>query len=202
MQALRTGGQIPAEIYGRGIPNTHISLDVKTFENIYKEAGENTVLTLIVEKEKYPVLIQNVDIEPVKSIIRSVDLYVVKMDEKIQTVIPIEFIGVAPAVEAGGILIKTMSEIEVEAFPADLPHEITVDVSGLAAIGDSLYVKDLPKKATYEFIPEEDTVVVSIAEPAPEEVTPVAEEDVVSQVKVESEEKKSERGASRADNAS
>lgn len=199
VQALRATGQVPAEVYGHGISNMHLSLDAKTFEKIYKEAGENTVLTLVIENKKHPVLIHNVDREPVKGDVQTVDLYVVKMDEKIQTVVPIEFVGEAPAVEAGGVLVKAMSEIEVEAFPADLPHEITVDVSSLKEIGDSLYVKDLPKKATYAYVPEDETVVASIAEPAPEEeAAPVAEEEVVGQVKVESEEKKEER-ASRAE---
>ena len=200
VRALRESGHIPAEVYGRGVTNMHLSIEAKAFEKIYKEAGENTVLTLIVEKEKHPVLIHSVAFEPVKSAVRTVDLYVVKMDEKIQTAIPIEFVGEAPAVEAGGVLVKAMSDIEVEAFPGDLPHEITVDVSVLKEIGDSLYVKDLPKKAGYEFIPEEDTVIASIAEPAPEEeAAPVAEEDVIGQVKVEAEEKKDERNAARAE---
>ena len=59
---LRRDGIIPAEIYGRGTENKHISIHQKEFLKIYKEAGENTVLNLITEnKEKIPALISEVN---------------------------------------------------------------------------------------------------------------------------------------------
>jgi large subunit ribosomal protein L25 len=111
--------------------------------------------------------------------------------------VPIELVGEAPAVKAlGALLNRTMSEIEVEALPAELPQKFTIDLSTLAEIGQSVYVKDLvlPKGVKIDIDPE--TVIVSVAEPAPEEVVaPVA---TVADVKVESEEKKAEREQAKA----
>ena len=43
---------------------------------------------------------------------------------------PLVFVGEAPATEAtGGILFTSLDHIKVRALPADLPREITVDVS-------------------------------------------------------------------------
>jgi large subunit ribosomal protein L25 len=46
-------------------------------------------------------------------------------------------------VKGGGVLVHAMSEVNVEAFPQDIPHSIDVDLAKLVEIDDSLYVRDL-----------------------------------------------------------
>ena len=121
------------------------------------------------------------------------------MDEEIKAGIPLEFVGESPATkEKGGIVNKTLQEIEVEALPASLPHSFTVDLSVLADIGSSIYVKDIPMPKDVKVISDPEQVVVSIAAPRKEEeiVAPVAAVDL-SEVKVETEEKKAEREATK-----
>lgn len=80
-------------------------------------------------------------------------------------------IGEAPAVkEQGGVLNQSLHEIEVEALPTDLPEVIEVDISGLAAIGDIISVKDLKVSGDVEIKAEPEAMVAMIAEPAKEEV--------------------------------
>ncbi len=192
--ALRKTGMIPAELYGHGIPNVHVAINSKDFDKVYKEAGENTVVNIVVDGASHPVLIYDIQRDPITDKVLAVDFYQVKMDEKIETSVPLSFVGESPAVKDGGILIEAMDEVEVEAFPQDLPEKIEVDLSKLLAIGDSLYVRDLPKSSKYEYVVEPDTVVASITEQAAEEevAAPVLTPD---QVVVETEEKKAERQA-------
>ncbi|MFH1188867.1 MAG: 50S ribosomal protein L25 [bacterium] len=187
---LRKKGIAPAELYGHGVENMHLSVESRVFEKIYREAGRNTVVSLKVDKEKYPVLIENVQRHSISGDIISIDFYKVKMDEKIQTAVPIVFIGVAPAIEQGGILVKTLQEIEIEALPDKLPHEITIDLSILKEIGESIYVKDLRMDNQYEVITDGETVIASIAEQEEEKQEESINPD---QVIVESEEKKASR---------
>ncbi|MEK7195772.1 MAG: hypothetical protein AAB659_00820 [Patescibacteria group bacterium] len=90
-----------------------------------------------------------------------------------------------------------MDEIEVEALPADIPHEIIVDISGLKAVGDSIYVKDVVITGKFKFSIDPENVIASISELAPEE-EPVVAEVTPDQVVVETEEKKAERDAAKS----
>jgi len=190
---LRKDGLIPAELYGKGIENIHLAVEAKEFSKVFKEAGENTVINLEIDGSKHPALIYDVDRHPLDGTVRHIDFYKVRMDEKIVAKIPVEFVGEPPAVkEKGGVLNRNVSEIEVEALPADLPHRLTADLSGLIDIDQSLYVKDIPvpKGVTIKVPP--DMAIATITPPLKEEVVEVKPMDV-SEVKVETEEKKAER---------
>jgi len=187
LRRLRASGKIPAELYGHGIENIHLSVSKKEFGKIFKEAGEHTVINVKLGADSRPVLIQDVNEDPLTGQIRHVDFYQVKMDEKIKAMIPITFIGESQAVkEKSGVLVKALQELEVEALPGNLPHEIEVDISVLDSVGKSLYVSDIKLKGDVEIIIEPETVVASITDLAPEEIeeAPVSVEDV----KVEGEE--------------
>jgi len=196
--SLRKQGLLPAELYGHGVVNLHLSINAKEFERVYKEAGENTVINVEVDGVKKPVMIYDVQLHPLRGSVEAVDLYEVKMDEEIEAPVPLEFIGEsAPVKEGLGVFIEAMDEIEVEAFPADIPQKITVDVSILKAVGDSIYVKDLPITAKYKFTVDGETVVASVAELQKEEEI-VETEITPDQVVVETEEKKAEREAAKS----
>jgi len=192
---LRAEGKIPAEFYGRGMENKTLMVDRAAFRKLFKEAGENTVITLLVDGKKQPCLVHDVQYHPLTNEIAHVDFYGIRMDEKLQTMVPVEFTGEAPAVkEKGGIVMKAVSEIEVEALPADLPHSFTVDLSALVDLGQSIYVKDIAVPQNVKVLSDPETVLVNVTEPAPEEeITPPAID--IADVKVESEEKAAERAA-------
>lgn len=152
----------------------------------------NTVIDLQIGKDKKPVVIHEVQRDYLKGDVTHIDFYQVSLTELMHARVPLEFIGEAPAVkEKGGILNKAVSEIEVEALPADLPHRFTVDVSGLDDVNKSLYVRDLDIPKAVRVLVEPETVIVTVTPPRAEEVveTPVD----VSAVKVETEEKKAKR---------
>jgi len=113
------------------------------------------------------------------------------MDEKIRTHIPLEFIGESPAVKNyGGILNKSMLEIEIEALPKDLPHNIPVDISQIKELDQSIYVKDLSIPKNVKILVDPETVIATVS--LPKEEAPSEPIDI-SAVKVETEEKKLER---------
>jgi len=199
VRSLRRDGLIPAELYGHGLKNVHISVAKKDFAKAFKEAGSSTVITLLVGANKHPAIIHEVSHDYLTGDVAHVDFYEVNMKEKISAKVPLEFIGEAPAIKAHAAVInKAMSEIEVEALPNDLPHSITVDLSALDELEKSIYVKDLVCPKGVKFLIEDDAAVATAMPPAKEEeVVPAAVVDV-SAVKVETEEKKAERDAEKA----
>lgn len=193
-KVLRSTGVIPAELYGRGIPNVSLSVEEKAFRKVFAEAGENTVITLVVDGAKRSVLVHEVERDYLTSAVSHIDFHEVRMDEKIKAGVPIEFSGDAPAIKSyGGLINKAMTEIEVESLPGDLPREFAIDLSGLVELNQSIYVKDLAVPANVKVLVDPETVIVTVTPPMKEEeIAPAAEVDV-STVKVETEEKKQER---------
>lgn len=168
---LRKEGFISAEIYGQGIGNQHVSIPVKTFNKIYKEAGENTVVTVVTDDgKKIPVFINDVSRNMLTGELLSVDLHAVRMDEKIKAKIPVEFTGVAPALKLGHIIVKVLHEIEVEALPGNMPHRFEIDLSTLENPGQTIQISNIKISKDVKIMIPEDTVVVTVNEKAKEEV--------------------------------
>ena len=199
VKALRNEGLIPAELYGHGFENVHLALPAKEFNKVLKEAGSTSVVTLLLGKETKSAMIHEVARDSVTSEVIHVDFHQVRMDELVKADVPLEFIGEAPAIKAfAAVINKSMSEIEVEAFPQDLPRSIAVDLSVLDALDKTIYVKDLKCPKGVTFLIDAETAVATATEPAPEEVIAPVETVDVSAVKVETEEKKAERDAGKA----
>ncbi|KKU89555.1 MAG: 50S ribosomal protein L25 [Candidatus Wolfebacteria bacterium GW2011_GWA2_47_9b] len=190
VHTLRKEGFIPAELYGRGKENVHLTVNAKEFAKVLKAAGESTVITLNVGKEKTPALIHDVEIYSISDAVLHVDFYAVNMNEETETEVELEFVGESMAVKAeGGVLVKSMHEIEVRALPGDLPHSIEVDLSVLANVHDTIHVKDLKVKGNVTLLADPDAVVATVIEQeAEEEAAPMT----VADVKVEGEKKKEE----------
>lgn len=181
VQALRKEGRMPAVVYGAKEPSTAIEVSAKDFAKAYAEAGESGVVSLVVDGDTKNVLIYEVDLDPLSNLPRHVDFYAIEKGQKIETEVPIVFVGEAPAVkELGANLIKVLHELKIEAEATAIPHEIAVDVSGLVAIDQQIEAKDLilPPGVTLVTRPEE---VIAIIAPAVEEpVEPVAVPDMAA----------------------
>lgn len=198
---IRKTGSIPAVVYGHKIKNVNLSVDGKAFTNLYKTAGETTVLDLHIEGEaaERNVLIHDIAVDPVRSNIIHVDFYEVKKGEKIKTHIPLVFEGESAAVKSeGGVLVKNIYKVEVEALPKDLPHEFVVDISKLAKFSDVVTVADLHVSAGVKVFADPKEVIAKVIPPRTTEELESLEkvaEMKVEEVKVETEEKKKERDA-------
>src|SRR5205085_2744950 len=85
VEGLRQQGLIPAELYGRGKENIHLSVPRKEFQKVWKDAGENTVVALAVDGESaaHNVMIHDIDHDPLTQEVTHIDFYEVRMDEKI-----------------------------------------------------------------------------------------------------------------------
>lgn len=198
VRVLRREGLIPAELYGHGFANVHLTLPAKEFGKVLKEAGATSVVTLVLGKETKSAMIHEVARDSVTSEIIHVDLHQVRMDELVKAHVPLEFTGEAPAIKAfAAVINKAMSEIEVEAFPQDIPHNIVVDLSVLDELDKTIYVKDLKRAKGVTFLIDEEMAVATATPPAPEEVAAPVEEVDVSAITTEGEEKKAERDAAK-----
>ncbi len=187
IKSLRTKGIIPGEVFGHGKENMHVSVSEKEFTKLYRNAGAHTIFTLDVEGgEKVPALVSYIARNTLSQKIITVDFHQVRMDEVIQTDVPIEFIGDAPATKLGLAILKIHNKLPIEALPANIPHKITVDISKLTDVGMSINIGELSISKGVEVLLSKDTVLVTVSEKAKEEApapTPVAEDAAATEEK-------------------
>ena len=166
VKTLRLAGVIPAHVFGHKVKTIHVQVKAGEFDKVFEKAGETGIIDLAVDGEKRPVLVKNVQTHPVSNIPLHIDFYQVNLSEKVKVNVPLEIVGEAPAVHKKiGLLLTPVTEIEIEALPADLPEKIEVDVAHFENVGDEIKVKDLKiDRSKIEIHADEELVVVQIGE--------------------------------------
>lgn len=167
---IRKAGLVPANIFGKDVKSMAISINAKEFAEIFKKAGE----TQIIDLSGKPVLVSNIQIDPISGLTLHVDFRQVDLKEKIEAQVPVEVIGESPAEKQNlGTVVQQLHEIEVSALPTELPEKITVDASTLVEVDQAIYVKDLKVDKNVEIITDLETIVVKVEPPTKEEVVEV-----------------------------
>lgn len=200
VQELRRKQIIPAVVYGHGIPSATVQIERLAFQKVWRQAGSSSLVDLVVDQQPpVKVLIQDVDHHPTKNVINHVDFYRVKMTEKLETDIELNFIGESAAVkEQGGVLIRSLDKVKVECLPGDLVHSIDVDISGLKNFEDRIHVSDIVVPKGITIMDKADEVVASVTPPRSESeleaLSGKVEEDVTTVSGVEKVEKPAAAG--------
>ena len=191
LQYLRKGGFIPAVVYGPKQEATSIKINTIAFLKAYKDAGESTVVDLSVDGENHEVLVHQVDRDAVRGDILHADFYAIEKGKKVTVHVPLEFVGESTAVEnLGGVIVKVLHEVEIEAMPKDLPHEIEVSIDSLTDLDSQIHASDLKMPAGVTLLTEPEEVIV-LVQAHKEEVEEAVEFDP-NAIQTEGEAKKAE----------
>jgi len=184
VKQLRNEGIIPAVLYGHEAKNQTLSLDLINFKRIYKDAGTSNLIDLkIDDASPVKVLLKEPDFDAIRNIPYHVDIYKVKMTEKLTTEIPLNFINESPAVvELEGSLVKNIDALEVECLPADLVSEFDVDLSLLKTFDDVIKVSDIKISDKIEVQSDLEEIVAQVMAPRSDEELEALEEEVVEDV--------------------
>ena len=170
LSSLRKSGYVPAILYGKNQEAIPLQVLLKDFSKTLNAAGESTLVYVNVGSQSYPTIIHDVSRDSLTDGILHADFYKVRLDEKIKTSVPVVFISEAPAVkDLGGIFVRNVNELEVEALPQDLPHEISIDISSLKNFGDQILVKDINLGTNVKIEADADSIVATVQEPISEE---------------------------------
>ncbi|MBI3231737.1 MAG: 50S ribosomal protein L25 [Candidatus Doudnabacteria bacterium] len=201
LKNLRNLAEVPAVLYGHNVKNESLAVKKSDFDKAFKKAGESTLIDLVTEDGKtHPVLIHEVQLHYLTSEPIHVDFYQVSMTEKLKAAVALEFTGEASAVKTlGGVLVRVLNEVEVQCLPADLPHNIPVDISSLVDFQSAIHVKDLKIPGKVQILTAADEVVAKVqpprdieAEIAKETAAADAEKTAVEAVVAASEKPKAE----------
>ncbi|OIP80001.1 MAG: 50S ribosomal protein L25 [Parcubacteria group bacterium CG_4_8_14_3_um_filter_48_16] len=174
---IRSKNLIPGVLYGRGAESIMVAISATEFEKVYAQAGGNSLVELTSDGgEPVTALIYDVQRHPVTETVLHVDLYRVRMDEKIYADINLVFIGEAPAVKLlAGILVKQTELLEVVCLPRDLVHEIKVDLSVLDGFDKIIHAEDVALPEGLALAGDPKQVIVQVTAPSVAEEEKAAE---------------------------
>ena len=180
MKALREAGLIPSVVYGGGKEPILTESDYNETEKVLRSAGYHSPVDLDIDGKKQMALVKNIDVDPVRRVVRNVEFQAISANEVVEATTPIVIVGFDES-EAGKLhlnILQVMEEIEVKAKPADLPAQIEVDASKLAQAEDRLTVADLILPAGVELVDKEldpEQAVANVYDPAEEAAAREAE---------------------------
>ncbi|MBE3119075.1 MAG: 50S ribosomal protein L25 [Candidatus Atribacteria bacterium] len=174
VRALRRSGLLPAVIYGHNVEPISISLEGREAGRVLGRLSSSSLITIDLEGKEYPSLVREKQQNHIKRTLIHVDFMVVSLTEKIRANVGIVLTGDSPAVkDFNAMLINGLSELEVEAFPQDLPKSIVVDISALVKIGDGIHVRDIVLSDKVQVLDTPDEMIILATAPAKEEVEEV-----------------------------
>lgn len=186
---LRREGLIPANLYGPGIESVPLQAETALLKQLLSKVGRDALISLKVDGDKKPrmVMLRDIQRDPLTGNLLHIDLFQVEMTHKVRADIPILFVGEAPAAKSSRVmLIENLTELHVEALPADLPPHIEVDLSALEEIDQAIHVRDIAAGDGVEVLTDLDQVIARVMESKVEVIEEVVEE--VEEVEVEEEE--------------
>jgi len=181
---VRSKGQLPAILYGKGIENVPLTLNKKDIFTILKsETGENTIFKVAIDSKKIDTMIKDFQLDPVTDEILHVDLIHIAMDKEIRVTVSFNLAGEAVGVKSeGGFVDFITREVEIECLPGNIPESIDIDITELH-LNQSLKIGDIVPPEGVKIIDDPNAVIVLIGMPAREEeavVEEVEEEEIIS----------------------
>ncbi|GAB0148678.1 50S ribosomal protein L25/general stress protein Ctc [Marichromatium gracile] len=165
---LRRAGEVPAIVYGGHQEPQMITLPHnELLKHLEHEAFYSHVLTLQVGDETSSVVLKDLQRHPAKPFILHVDFQRVTQGEKLRMSVPLHFLNEESCVgvKAGGLVSRSLTEVEVSCLPQDLPEYIEIDMVAME-VGAILHLSELQLPAGVELAHAAgDEVVVAIQAP-------------------------------------
>ena len=176
---LRRAGYVLGVIYGGGSnAQEAVAFKVNSRELRQVLSGAALFNAKVGSGKPRPVIVKDQQLHPVREELVHIDLLEVRLDEKIQAPVSVELEGVeeAPGVKEGGVLEHVTRELNIEALPAEIPDNITVDVSRME-IAATMHLSEVtaPPGVTFLDNPEE-TIIATVVVPTEVEEPEVEEE--------------------------
>ncbi len=163
---IRAEGKIPGVVYGLEAEPIPVTVEWKPLrEALTTEAGLNALINLDVDGTVALTIVKELQRHPIKGSVIHLDFLRVSADAEISVDVPVVLHGEAEKVERqDGTVDHLLFTLTVNAKPADIPNEITVDISDLE-LGDAIRVGDLtlPAGVTTDVDPEETVVNAQIS---------------------------------------
>jgi large subunit ribosomal protein L25 len=164
---LRAAGIVPGVLFGKSAGSVPVQLEAKALDVLYRQAGRTNIVKISVGGgSATSAVIKSLQRHPLTGRALHVDFFAPDLTLEMTVDVPISFSGEAPAVEAtGGSLFTSLDHLKVKALPADLPNEVSVDVSSLVDLDAAIHVSDLTLDEKVTVLNDPDELVAKVMPP-------------------------------------
>ncbi len=176
VRALRRAGQLPGIIYGYNMEPISISMEAHGASLLLNRTTASSLIMIELEGKEIPTVVREKQRHSIKGTFVHIDFQAVSLTEKIRAQVSVQLTGISPAVkDFSAILVNGLNEVEVEAYPQDLPERVVVDISVLDKIGSGLYVRDIVLPDNVKMVDDPSGLIVLATAPREEKEEVVAE---------------------------
>ncbi len=167
---LRNSGYVPSVVYGGHAEPTKTQSKLVETNKVIHAAGKHTPVHLVINGSKKLAIIKDIDMDPVRHVLRHVAFHTIHQNDIITTEVPIILVGKgeSAAERAGLVILQAIEHIEVKAKPAHLPESIELSIVDLATDEDKLTVGDikLPEGVEFADVDQDmELVIANVYEP-------------------------------------
>jgi large subunit ribosomal protein L25 len=190
---LRRAGLLPAVVYGPGAEPTPIEINAREAARELRYVQGSELVELDIDGEVRNVLLQDLQRDSLRGHFLHVDFYAVDMSRRLKARIPVRLTGTSFAVNSlNGVMVRGLTEVEVEALPGDLIPLVEADLSVLREIGMAIHVGDLALPQTLTLLTNAEELIARVTAARTEELAPTttpttAEVEVIEKGKEEEE---------------
>ena len=178
VKSLRRQGIIPLHLFGHNVESLALQCDEAQLKRVLAQAGKTRLISLKLDKGKRPrnVVVREIQREMRTDGLLHVDLYQIKMTEKIRVEVPVVAVGEAPALKSKeNMLLQELNSLTVECLPDEIPTSVKVDLSSLTERAQAIRVEDVILGKEVAILNNPELVVVKIGSRPKEKVEEVVE---------------------------
>ena len=179
---LRREGITPVHLFGHDIESMALQCDTAQLKRVLAEAGKTRLVSLRLDRARKSrnIVVREIQRNFLTGELLHVDLYQVRMAEKIKVEVPIVLVGEAPALKSkGNMLMQELNNLTIECLPDQIPPSVELDLSSLAEAEQAIQVKDIVLGEGIAVLDDPEHMVVRISVVQIEKVEEVVVEEVV-----------------------
>jgi large subunit ribosomal protein L25 len=169
---LRNKGVVPVHLFGHNMDSQSLQGNAADLGKVISQAGRTRLINLTIgdSATPRPVLVREIQKDPIRGNLIHVDFYAVNMAETIKVEVPIAIVGESPALKVReNMLYQTLDTLLVECLPDKMPDRVQVDISSITEVDQAIHVKDV-QIPDVEILNDPDLPIVKVGLRPVEEV--------------------------------
>jgi large subunit ribosomal protein L25 len=158
---LRRDGNIPAELYGHGEANVHLSIPRLELQAAVRHGAHLVELKGAVTESA---LIRDVQWDPFGAEVLHVDLARVSAEESVEVTIAVELKGIAIGVKEGGVVQHVLHDVRIMCPAALIPDKLEARISNLH-VDEQFTAGQLELPAGAQLLTDPDQIIAQVTTP-------------------------------------
>lgn len=159
LKALRSEGLVPCNLYGCGVENILFTVNEKELK-VVTDTPKAYIIDLKLDGKNYPCVLHELQWHPTTDKCIHVDLLAVNEAKPVTISVPLVITGHAIGVQQGGKFYQNARKVTINALPANLPDDVTVDISNLE-LGKRVKAGEI-KVENVTIVTDKDTIICGV----------------------------------------